>query len=268
MERSRSPASRSTGTAGRSRATGAGRRTGGHGRHWATNPLPVAVAASKGAVDRGRAPRAARARASGAPRRATGRSTGHGKRDSAHSVAACRPWLRTLAGRALGPADGRDERPQGRRVADPGRVERLRHAGEARRLDRQGGEDVVELDAEAVAPDDDGEVGSRVARAAARPADGAQHAAGGAQRRGARRRDARVGHDGVQDQAPGLARVGQRVALGDERAVGRAQQRQPRRAQRAAQVVEVGDGVGGREVRAAGAEAARAGPHGARRAGP
>ena len=60
--------------------------------------VPVAVAASKGAVAPGRARSAARVRASRAPRAPTARSTGHGKRDSAHSVAACSPWLRTGAG--------------------------------------------------------------------------------------------------------------------------------------------------------------------------
>ena len=66
-------------------------------------------------------------------------------------------------GRALGPGDRREERPQGRRVASARRVEHLRHPGERGRLHRQGGEGVVELDAEPVAPDDDGEVGGRIA---------------------------------------------------------------------------------------------------------
>ena len=168
-----------------------------------------------------------------------------GKRQSAHSVLACRPWSSSFGRVPLEVRGGGEEAFELLPVAAARRVQRrghvpvlaVRRVGDA--VERQR---VEQLRPEVVAAHDGREVGH-----AAGAADGVEHAP---HRR--ELRDAEVGlphlrHDRVEHELRDVGRMGQPVALADVRAVRDAVERPLVDAERLAQVLHVGDRVVGAE---------------------
>ena len=190
---------------------------------------------------------------------AVARSNGHtrpaaGKRDSAHSVAACRPWLSTAAGAACA-----------RRVAATSRSSRRRSPAAARcsAAGTPGNPGSAMLSAVSAsstagpfAPRASARCRSRAGSVGHRP-----HAARRT-RPVARRLSCSVASTPVcgttdrQDQTRDVARMSERVALGDVRAVRDAHDPHSPGVERAPQRVEVGDDLGGRVERPGRAERA------------
>ena len=160
--------------------------------------------------------------------------------------------------------DRGQERLEPAGTASAGSVQGVEHAGVMRRRHAVGDECVEHRGSVVEAPDDGGEVGSRIPSAAFGRAHRPQHGGATGKRRAVERIDARLRDDGVEHHPRHVGGVLQRVALGHERAVGDAIERQPANPQRRSKRFDVGDGVGRRVVTPGRTDRARARGNGCR----
>ena len=229
VDRSRSPDSSRIGTAGSSAAgapSGTGEsEVGGQSRQPWAKPLPVAVARSNGYRSAGGVDSASAE--SVATRCARSCAGSHGKAELEAQRALVQTLAQELRGDRFVAPDRGQERLEPAGTASAGSVQGVEHAGVMRRRHAVGDECVEHRGSVVEAPDDGGEVGSRIPSAAFGRAHRPQHGGATGKRRAVERIDARLRDDGVERHPRHVGGVLQRVALGHERAVGDAIERQP-----------------------------------------
>ena len=248
----------------RAAASGTGGRSPPRGGAGARRRRPAQAGLGEAVADHGRAVvgrrvgarRAARRSAASRPAAAPP-APPHGARMSAHSVAACRPWLRTRRARAgRGARRARAARAAADARRAPRAARRARRGSSARRRSarracRRAGSGPSWRARTTAARSAAGSPGQCWARQTARSTRAVS-------RMPSTSRPSRPAarHDRVEHQPGHAVGVGDRVALGHEGAVGDAVERELVGPERDAQGLEVGDRVGRRvEARARGPSA-------------